>query len=305
MGTTLPIQAITRDVQCQPRVYLTPNVINEYAEEMSGGAIFPPVIVFHEGDTYWLADGFHRLAAAERAGVDVVSCEIREGTIRDAVLYSVGTNATHGLQRMSHDKRRAVETLLEDPEWSQWSDREIARRCAVSHTFVQNLKNSLATFASDKDLGSVKYTDRWGGTRLMNITNIGTSSRPSDPAEVRIEFAELAKIGRRVEPPRPITVERSQPITIEPGSELEREDDTWETVPPATPAECQAVAAALESLFTAMERVDGNRIDVADVVTYVMAESDEETRDDFVAQATKLASDMINLRMAITMAQAA
>ena len=33
MGTTLPIQAITRDVQCQPRAYLTPNVINEYAEE--------------------------------------------------------------------------------------------------------------------------------------------------------------------------------------------------------------------------------------------------------------------------------
>ncbi len=36
-----------------------------------------------------------------------------------------------------------------------------------------------------------------------------------------------------------------------------------------------------------------------------MAESDDETRDDFVAQAQKLASDMIDLRMAITMAQAA
>jgi hypothetical protein len=77
------------------------------------------------------------------------------------------------------------------------------------------------------------------------------------------------------------------------------EDDTWEKVPPATPAECQAVAFALESLFTAMERADGNRIDFADVVKYVLAESDDETRADFVAQAQKLAFDMVHLRIAI------
>ncbi len=96
---------------------------------------------------------------------------------------------------------------------------------------------------------------------------------------------------------------RSQPITIDPGPEIE--GDTWEEVPPATPAECQAVASALESLFAAMERTDGNRIDFADVVTYVMAESDDETREDFVAQAQKLASDMTYLRVAIIRAQAA
>ena len=172
MGTTLPIQAITRDVQCQPRVYLTPNVINEYAEEMSGGAIFPPVIVFHEGDTYWLADGFHRLAAAERAGVNGVNCEIREGTFRDAMLYSVGTNATHGLRRTIQDKHRAVETLIDDPEWSQWSDREIGRRCNVDHEMVGGMRRSLAESASEPSTQR-KYTDRWGNEGTMNTANIG------------------------------------------------------------------------------------------------------------------------------------
>jgi hypothetical protein len=35
-------------------------------------------------------------------------------------------------------------TLLADPEWRQWSDREIARRCAVGHRFVGHLRQSLS-----------------------------------------------------------------------------------------------------------------------------------------------------------------
>jgi hypothetical protein len=45
-----------------------------------------------------------------------------------------------GWGRTHDDKRRAVLTLLNDPEWSKWSDREIARLCAVSHEFVRKLR---------------------------------------------------------------------------------------------------------------------------------------------------------------------
>jgi hypothetical protein len=58
-------------------------------------------------------------------------CEIRQGSLRDAILFACGANAVHGLRRTNKDKRRAVRTLLKDPEWSQWTDVEIARRCAV------------------------------------------------------------------------------------------------------------------------------------------------------------------------------
>ena len=60
---------------------------------------FPPVIVFREGDDYWLADGFHRVAARRQAGIRHIEAEIREGTKRDAVLYAAGANAHHGLRR--------------------------------------------------------------------------------------------------------------------------------------------------------------------------------------------------------------
>lgn len=62
-------------------------------------------------------DSYHAYRAA---GVDEVPAEVRTGTLRDAVLYSVGANAAHGLRRSNAGKRRAVETLLADAEWAAW-----------------------------------------------------------------------------------------------------------------------------------------------------------------------------------------
>jgi hypothetical protein len=43
-------------------------------------------------------------------------------------------------RRSNEDKRRAVQTLLSDPEWSGWSDREIVRRCGVAPSSVGALR---------------------------------------------------------------------------------------------------------------------------------------------------------------------
>lgn len=40
------------------------------------------------------------------------------------------------------------ELLLTDPEWGQWSDREIARQCKVSNRFVSNLRHELSVNGS-------------------------------------------------------------------------------------------------------------------------------------------------------------
>src|ERR1700722_14805947 len=74
---------------------------------------------------------------------------IRQGTRRDAVLFSVGANASHGLRRTNDDKRRAVMTLLSDSEWRKWPLRKIARRCGVHHEMVGTARRSLADSASD------------------------------------------------------------------------------------------------------------------------------------------------------------
>jgi hypothetical protein len=116
----------------------------EFVEAMLLGADFPPVTVFKDGSTYWLADGFHRVSAAKQAGLETIRTEVREGILRDAILFAVGCNDTHGLRRSNADKRKAVEMLLADEEWATKSDRWIAEKCLVSPTFVGSMRASIA-----------------------------------------------------------------------------------------------------------------------------------------------------------------
>src|SRR3546814_19116660 len=103
---------------------------------MRANTAFPPVTIFYDGANHWLADGFHRYHATHKAELSDIHADIRSGTRRDAVLFSVGANFSHGLRRSNEDKRASVKTLIEDAEWSQWSDRQIAAACGVSHPFV-------------------------------------------------------------------------------------------------------------------------------------------------------------------------
>ena len=139
---TLLISEIS-DGGAQMRVEMNTQVVIDYAEEMAGGAIFPPVIVYHDGADHWLGDGYHRVEAARKIGRDSIDAEVRDGTKRDAILLGIGANATHGLRRSQADKRRAVETLLRDDEWSKLSDRQIAKKAKVDHKTVGKIRREL------------------------------------------------------------------------------------------------------------------------------------------------------------------
>jgi hypothetical protein len=127
----------------QTRAELNQEVVAEYAEAMLLGAQFPPITLFFDSKDYWLADGFHRLAASRQANIGTIPANVRIGSRRDAVLYSVGANATHGLRRTNEDKKRAVTLLLGDEVWSRWSVNRIAQACAVSPTLVTRLRHEL------------------------------------------------------------------------------------------------------------------------------------------------------------------
>lgn len=159
---------IRRDGGTQSRAVINPAIVQEYADELASGAIFPPVTLFYDGKDYWLADGFHRESAFDVVGLPAINAVVHQGARRDAVLFSVGVNADHGLRRSNADKHRAVETLLRDEEWSQWSDREIARRCAVSNRFVTNLRQQISVNGSQ-----IRLAQRSGTTYSIDTANIG------------------------------------------------------------------------------------------------------------------------------------
>lgn len=187
----ISLSKIRRDGGTQPRAALNQETIGEYAEAMKDGAQFPPVIVFFDGQTYWLADGFHRIEAASQIG-DEIEARVFQGTQRDAVLFSVGVNATHGLRRSSEDKRRAVTKLLTDPEWVQWSDRKIAKQCSVSHVLVGDMRRDLTgRTSSDERLYTTKHgTEATMQTAPINADREKPTVTDDDRARIRAALAD-------------------------------------------------------------------------------------------------------------------
>lgn len=166
----LKLEQIRTDGGTQPRTALNESTVADYAEAITDGAKLPPVVVFHDGADYWLADGFHRFFAVKKIGGYDIDADVRSGTKRDAVLYSVGANASHGLRRTNEDKRKAVMTLLEDAEWAKWSDREIARQCHVSPHTVADARRAICANAQ---MPAERKVERNGKTYEQNTANIG------------------------------------------------------------------------------------------------------------------------------------
>ncbi len=162
-----------------------PAVVEEYAEAMERGDEFPPLVAFRardgDGDSdnehYWLVDGRHRRGAARRLGRETVDVEVQDGTLKDAIFYACGTNAAHGLPRTNDDKRRAVQVMLRDAEWGQWSNREIARRCRVSETLVRRVRDGLTANKTQSESRERRYSTRHGTVATMQTENIGNAGR--------------------------------------------------------------------------------------------------------------------------------
>jgi hypothetical protein len=140
----LVLSEIRTDAGCQPRSGIVDEVVEDYHAHLSHGGDLPPVAVFYDGSEYYLADGYHRFHAHDRAGLKRINAIISQGTLREAVLYSLGANQTHGLRRSNEDKRRAVERMFGDDEWRNWSDAKIADHVGVSQTFVRDLRPKIA-----------------------------------------------------------------------------------------------------------------------------------------------------------------
>lgn len=169
----LALSKIRLDGGTQPRASIYEELVTDYAEDLGGGATFPEIIVFYDGTDYWLADGFHRVLAFKAAGRQKIASDIRQGTQRDAVLFSCGVNAVHGRRRTNADKRRAVLKLLSDDEWRKWSNREIANRCAVGHTLADEMRRSLTARNGQSEPTERRYTTRHGSEAVMRTERIG------------------------------------------------------------------------------------------------------------------------------------
>lgn len=103
----LPVLDIALDPDLQPRAQIDETVLTEYTHLLASGHTFPPITVFFDGASYWLADGYHRWHAHRALSLAQIEAEVRQGSKREAMLHSLAANAEHGKQRCSSDLRKA------------------------------------------------------------------------------------------------------------------------------------------------------------------------------------------------------
>jgi DNA-binding CsgD family transcriptional regulator len=142
--TTIPDFALAEvrlDGATQVRLAISEPLVVEYAARMADGATFPAVVVFYDGQAYYLADGFHRCHAAERAGRTTIAAEVRPGNQTDALWFALGANGAHGERLTVGDRKHAIKVAIQ--AFPERSGAEIARHIGCSHQWVSDVKQEL------------------------------------------------------------------------------------------------------------------------------------------------------------------
>jgi hypothetical protein len=162
----------------QARVRINPDRVKELTAVLEAGGKFTenpaPPEVYHNGYTYWVADGFHRLLAYDRVGRHKVWVRVREGSDRDALIHALGANAEHGLPRKPEDVRRAIKLALEDDELKRLSNRGIAKLVHCHDKTVAAVKRELGL-----DGDTRTYTDRYGNVSEMDVSGLKERRKPA------------------------------------------------------------------------------------------------------------------------------
>lgn len=222
--TNIEFEHIRLDGGTQTREQLNESSVLEYTEAFRNGAAFPPVTVFFDGSSFWLADGFHRYSACKDAGFESILANVINGTKRDAVLFSKGANADHGFPRSNAVKRQVVADMLNDEEWAKWSDREISRACCVSARLVAEVRNSICgnkQIENNQEPVSVTRTvERNGKTYEQNTSNIGkTAAIPKPVKEVAPVVVVSVVDGNAYDP------SKEEPNLVQIAEELQAENE--------------------------------------------------------------------------------
>jgi hypothetical protein len=123
--------------------------------------------------------------------MDSIGVVVHEGVRRDAILFSAGVNAQHGLRRTNTDKRHVIRKLLQDPEWFQWSDREIGRCCGVDNKTVARYR---AELSAEIPPMRTRMVTRQGTTYSMEISNRKPTLPANAPHFLR-DWIDLGEIG--------------------------------------------------------------------------------------------------------------
>jgi ParB-like chromosome segregation protein Spo0J len=279
----IPLNQIVLDPRLNLRDRLDDDTVSRYAEAWTR---LPPITVYQIKNRFFLADGFHRHAAAVQLGRRTIPAEIRPGSFEEALDFVAGANLFHGLPLTRAERRRAIEVKLRLHH--DWSDRHLAEELCVGRELVAKIRRQLV------EGGQIPA----GDTRLGADGKIYPALPREAPARPRREEEEEPEGAESPMPRPPKTAAAKEAPWEEPAKTptLTREMADAKALalqPPATPA-----APTIDEMLEIMTR------QVMEVVQWTHAEGFTENyklaspnaRGLFHAAALKLAARSEQLR---------
>jgi hypothetical protein len=206
----LALDDLTLDNRIQVRVDgLDVATVERYATIMQENAAyepFPPVIVYRDGDTFWLSAGFHRVAAAHQAGLVDVRAEVRPGGFESAYWHAITDNLANGLQMSYADQKEALRRLLgldvdmpDAEEYVTMSDRQLASIIGVSHPTISKWRAELVKstgkgFPVDSNVrvGADGKVRDVSGIQAANQARQQADDPDPTPADAQVSLADSA-----------------------------------------------------------------------------------------------------------------
>lgn len=147
------IGAIKFDPETQIREKVDQDIVKKYAAAMHEGDRFSPVTLFKdEKGRHYIGDGWHRLKAALKNGYQNFPAIVSKGGKAAAIRFGLSANATHGVRRTHRDIKKAVTIAWR--EFPKFSNREIAKLCAVDDKTAATHAPSCGISATERSVGA-------------------------------------------------------------------------------------------------------------------------------------------------------
>jgi ParB-like chromosome segregation protein Spo0J len=138
-AVSIPLSRIVEIAENQPR--LGPISAAHVKSLLEAFDSLPPVTcVVNSAGEYILVDGFHRIDAAHRLGLERIPVLFAAGPPGDDFIgLSFDLNMRHGLPLSIKEKKAHAGRIL--GKHPDLSDREIARQCALSAATISSIRN--------------------------------------------------------------------------------------------------------------------------------------------------------------------
>ena len=181
-GIVLKTDDIQLDKKLSPRSGVDDVTVGAYANSFEQ---LPLIDVYWiEGrDGWWLVDGWHRLAAAKKIGIEEVKVWDHQGTLDDAVEFAYDSNLKHGKPLTLQERKEAAKLKL--IRHTERSNSWIAGDCGITKETVNVVREELESGGEIRPLDKFLGRDEKWYPREM--------PKADEPEPIRIEPVTLYK----------------------------------------------------------------------------------------------------------------